>query len=296
MPKDWIEQYNQINAGNPSRRSEDEFELFYRLSELDDLPADADQAWLSLKSKLPRSTRRILLSTSLKIAASVLVILSFTFAIYQSGVFDASELVRLESERGLQTFDLPDGSKVTLTGPGYIELAANNFEKRNIYFEGDGFFSVSQGNTPFIISTPGAKVTVLGTKFNLSTAKTLELSVLEGLVALKTDKETRKLHQGQEALLQQGTLVVRQISDPNKFSSKTGEFHFRDMRLTEAFSYLEKYYQKTFVSDEALGNCRISADFKNKSLEEVTEVLASILNAQTEISKTEVKFSGTGCN
>lgn len=296
MPKDWIDQYKQVTAGHTSEKLEEDFELFYRLSELNDRPVDTEKAWYALRQKIQVPEKKRILFSALRIAASIAVILSLALAIYQTDYFNNDQLVRLENSEDLHTFDLPDGSQVTLTGPGYIEYKAGDFAPRTVAFEGNAFFDINKGIAPFIVITPNAEITVIGTEFNLNTIDAFELSVVEGVVSLKTGLEERKLYKGEEATLNASGLIVQELKDPNKFSWKTGEFFFRDTRLKDAFPYLEKYYNRSFISDEALGNCKISADFKSKSLEEVTEVLSTILNAETVISATQVKFSGAGCN
>lgn len=292
MSKDWTEQYNHIISGNP-RDVEEEFDLFYKLSEID-IPLDTEQAWNRLENKIQATSQKSFFIFALKIAATVLLVFSALFAVFQSNFNFTDELVRLESTETNQLFTLPDGSSVTLVSTGYIEYQLD--ESRNIHFEGDGFFEITKGAVPFTIQTPQAEIIVLGTSFSLNTENRLDLAVMEGLVSLKTDHEARKVKQGEHAILGTSGITIQEIKDPNQYSWKTGEFTFQDIKLKETFPYLEKYYNKTFISNEALGNCRISISFKSKSLEEVTEVIASILNAKSEISSTEVNFSGAGCN
>jgi transmembrane sensor len=86
---------------------------------------------------------------------------------------------------------------------------ARRFDRdtRRVTLEGEAFFDVAKAGTPFVIETFNARVTVLGTSFNVRawpddpTAETV-VSVVEGLVevtAKASPDETTRLEAGEAA-------------------------------------------------------------------------------------------------
>jgi ferric-dicitrate binding protein FerR (iron transport regulator) len=85
--------------------------------------------------------------------------------------------VTVTTAKGTQvTTSLPDGSTVELNGGstlsyrrGYDNVPFMSVGTRRVRLEGEAFFSVQPGDRPFVVSTPNAQVTVLGTKFTVET-------------------------------------------------------------------------------------------------------------------------------
>jgi transmembrane sensor len=69
---------------------------------------------------------------------------------------------------------LPDGSTVELNGAttvtyarGFSSLPLVGASARTVRLDGEAFFSVVEGDRPFRVTTPNARVEVLGTEFNV---------------------------------------------------------------------------------------------------------------------------------
>ena len=65
---------------------------------------------------------------------------------------------------------LPDGSVVTLNSGSSLKYSTSDFNSgsRSVFLTGEGFFSVIKDPArPFYATTPGIKVKVLGTTFNI---------------------------------------------------------------------------------------------------------------------------------
>jgi hypothetical protein len=78
-----------------------------------------------------------------------------------------SSSVTVETKEEFKQVELPDSSVVYLNHNSKLTYD-KNFNPRRVKLEGEAFFSVNDGNTPFVIETKeGEEATVLGTEFNM---------------------------------------------------------------------------------------------------------------------------------
>lgn len=297
MSPDWPEKYNHSDSSQTEKERR-ELDLLHQYSEFDYKPVNVDEGWKVLQSRLQVESAKSDFSVYWKVAAVILLVAGAVFIATQLDPFvSEDQLVTVNTEDVARAYQLPDGSIVTMSENSTLTYNEESFaEDRNITFEGEAFFEVVKNNSTFSIKTPAAQVTVLGTSFNLEANEAVNLFVKSGLVALATSKETKKVQPGQLASTgTSGQITVTQNTDPNLLSWKTGVFTFEDTKLTEAFKYLEKYYDVAFSSNEELSDCSITASFNKKPLKEVVEVISTILSAKSQIDNKEVSFTGTGC-
>ena len=278
----------------------DNLELFMRFTEVNEFSVDTQKAWENFTSRIDRAKNTRSLKWVWSIAASVILLITTTLAIYQSGWDSEPDFaVTVVSSGATQkSLSLPDGTLVTLAPESMLKFTAENFgeDVRKVSFQGEGFFEVRKGDTPFSIKTEKAAIDVLGTTFSVNTQKGVQVYVVEGLVALKTDKQSGEIGPGKLAFTDQDGRIKVKNASQNVVSWKTGVFQFDDTRVSEAFSHLSKYYQLDFTSSQGLQNCKITVSFKEEPLEHVVEVLSTILTAKSEITQNQVLFSGKGCN
>ncbi|MEQ8584267.1 MAG: FecR domain-containing protein [Marinoscillum sp.] len=294
----WIQKYNQ---GAPSKTQnsgeQDDFDLFFEMSEFDQEPVDVDAAWTRVHAKL--APQRSVTPMLLRIAAILVVIFGLGYVITQNIDTKApatiSEVIALDK---LQEVILPDGSVVTLSKNSQIQYEESGFpERRAINLKGEAHFNVSKGSVPFIISSTSGKVTVLGTSFNLNTRKGLQLLVTSGTVRVETQQDKRMVYKGQLASVQnQGTIQVVTAPNNNALGWKTGQFKFENEPLDQVLPLLERYYQVKISTSKSIRQCKITAEFDETPLENVVDIISTILNAKSHISGDNIKFSGKGCN
>lgn len=294
MSSNWPEKYQHHPPEKPADQSE--LDAIYKYSEFDFHPVDVDQAWDSLNSKISKKSFNY--SIFWKVAAILLLTGGLTFTILQfDGPIPDDSLTEISTLKDTKAYRLPDGSLVTLASNSSLAYSEKGFSKnRDISFEGEAFFEIVKSNSTFTISTADAEVKVLGTSFNLETYKGVNLFVKTGLVSLETSKGSKEVSPGEFASAKKtGDIVIRKNTDPNLLSWKTGIFNFNHTKLQDAFQYLEKYYNVSFTANKELASCTITANFDKKSLEEVVDVLSTILNAKSQINGKEVNFKGSGC-
>ena len=111
--------------------------------------------------------------------------------------------IRISSTNNFEIVRLPDGSIAYLNNNSNIEYD-RNFNDRVVKQQGEVFYSVKKGKSPFVVITDLGEIKVLGTKFNVkSSYKELEVEVEEGIVELKIDKFINKVKKGQRAFFKE---------------------------------------------------------------------------------------------
>ncbi len=115
------------------------------------------------------------------------------------------------TQRGEQrVLTLDDGSEVTLSYSTELIVPSSlrSATSRRVSLKGEAFFRVQRNEVPFIVSTSGVEIEVVGTAFNIRARESIvEVGVIEGSV------NVRGLGSGRESsvfLMQRQMVVVRQ--------------------------------------------------------------------------------------
>jgi ferric-dicitrate binding protein FerR (iron transport regulator) len=132
----------------------------------------------------------------------------FPLTLLMAVVLTSCSQVKVETKDNFDAVDLPDGSQVYLNRNSAVSYD-KDFKTRNIELEGEAFFSVVPGETPFVVKTSEGEIDVVGTEFNVKAeAKALAVEVEEGVVDLKTAHDNSKLKEGEMAVYNEGKVVV----------------------------------------------------------------------------------------
>ncbi|SMD17197.1 FecR family protein [Pedobacter nyackensis] len=119
--------------------------------------------------------------------------------------------------------------KVAVTGEAYFEVAKNKLK-------------------PFIVSTKGSEVTVLGTHFNINAYddEDAELTtLLEGSVSVKRNNQCLLLKPGQQASITRNSNLInmKEIEDPNVLVAwKDGYFQFDNADVAAVMRQISRWY------------------------------------------------------
>jgi len=180
---------------------------------------------------------------------------------------------------------LPDNSKVWLRSGSEISYDAD-FSPRDVVLKGEAFFDVtSDPDHPFVVRTAEAYVRVLGTRFNVKEMSTgdVELFVEEGRVSFGQEERPDAkvlVTRDQVAVFRISTLKIEAIDiiDVNRLSWKTKKLIFDNVELRDVLKDLERHYKINFeVTDPAMLDCDLKADFEDSSVEEVIETVEFIM-------------------
>ena len=183
---------------------------------------------------------------------------------------------------------LADGTQVWLNSESRLIYSKdfNTGKTREVYLEGEAFFDVAHDKKrPFIVTTAGINVKVLGTSFNVKSYPndgmiettlvngSIQLGFVDSNVGQRTPETT--LLPNQRAIFDKEShkitivnkLVVNEYSD-----WREGKLYFEDKPLNEVLNMLERWYNVKIYRNEADFECTFSGKFDNKSLTEVLEV------------------------
>lgn len=174
---------------------------------------------------------------------------------YQDGSVLADVSLEYVAELSLETprggtyqVTLPDGTKVWLnadTKLKYPERFAG--DSRTVELEGEAYFEVVKDVKPFYVKTGTQTIRVLGTSFNISayaedygTVTTL-VSGMVRINHLDSGGEVT-LNPGQQAWIQNGMIMTKEVEVTDYLAWKNGFFIFRDTPLAQIIKQLQRWY------------------------------------------------------
>lgn len=149
--------------------------------------------------------------------------------------------------------------------------------------EGKVAFSVKHDNArPFTVEGKLSQVRVLGTVFTVdeSRADTAVVQVMSGKVLFSAigQSDTVILTGGMTAQVTGERKDIQIIKE-----GKTGSFIFDNTPLPKVLEELSKFYKVKLVANKT--DRRLTASFKDKSLDEIIEIIEKVLNVRIEKKK-----------
>jgi ferric-dicitrate binding protein FerR (iron transport regulator) len=226
--------------------------IFYRESSIFDATNVLSPGILSSGDVKKPAAIHVLAREVLKIAATVLIVLSGV------GLWQYSE--KQDQQQTMSTINvpagknanlvLPDGTKVWLNARTTIRYPSTfGKNKRDIFLDGEAYFEVAPDEkNPFVVCTKMYDIHVLGTKFNVeaySFHPGFVVSLMEGSlnISSKTDSGQNLLLKPQQlAYIENGTLVSVPITDYNPYRWREGLICFDNILFPELMKLFEKYY------------------------------------------------------
>ena len=117
-----------------------------------------------------------------------------------------------------KNINLPDGTRILLNADSKISYYKNyNFNNREVFLDGEAYFDVVKSNTPFIISTNFAQITVLGTKFNIkSRVDNFEAGVNEGTIKIENKNNSLLIDSGKCVAIKKKDMLMIQMEMPDE--------------------------------------------------------------------------------
>lgn len=217
-----------------------------------------DEISFNLKEMIqPRQERKIGRLIWRSVAAILLPLLILTTAyLYQdrqtmrASIAREYQVIAGKGERA--SVVLPDGTKVYLNSQSTLTYPASfAFDRRSVNLTGEAYFEVKHDvSSPFVVSTPQAKVKVLGTTFNLYAYpgnNLFEATLVEGKVEVIPDNSSGKaisLSPRQKVCYdtETGKVEVSETDLRVETAWRRGDLLFRSQSFPAIISKLESFY------------------------------------------------------
>lgn len=231
----------------------------------------------------------------LALAASVLVLLGLGlyFAFFNS---EKQSQMMTFSPTSRQAKLLPDSSTVTLDKDAVLHyLQPFSGKERVVTLEGNAGFEVKHHpNWPFVIHlSHQLNIRVTGTSFFVSqTPDEVHVDLHRGSVLFYNQNDSLALtanQTGKYLISEQRFMLV--LPKPEK-----GSFTFKNVPLSDVAMQLQSYFHRQIqLKNPAIANCRLSADFRNQSLEQIIQIIAVTFNFDYKINDEIIYIDGEAC-
>lgn len=177
---------------------------------------------------------------------------------------------------------LPDGSSVTLYPNSYIQFRENKewLSHREIRMRGKVRFSVRHDAVcPFTVEGALARVKVLGTAFTIDESRkdTAIVKVESGKVQFSAVGKADHIILTRDMAAQ---LTKNQDKPQMVKQPATGSFIFDNAPLPKVLEELSRYYEVKLSASNT--DKRLTASFKDKSLDEIIRFIEKVLDVKIE--------------
>ena len=193
-------------------------------------------------------------------------------AMFGVGLSPRGQLI-VGSTRGVPApIALADGSAVRLNGQSQLRVELGERERR-LRLKGEGFFEVAPDKSrPFSVEVDGARITAVGTRFNVDErptpdGKVVEVVVFEGVVKVVSGRGmTMNVHAGEEATVSGGVVKravqLRKEAETDVPSWAKGWLEFNAASLASVVQDLERASGvKVKLADPVVERALISGRF-----------------------------------
>ena len=193
---------------------------------------------------------------------------------------NAQQMIELIANNAVKEFALPDGTEGTLA-PG-SKLSYSEKSPRKTQLEGKAYFEVARDEAvPFEITSDGAFVRVLGTKFMVDAGSSVkEVYVTEGkvLFAKSSDAEGVILTKDMQATLSpdENVPVIAVEPDVNSIAWQRGSFIFYKTPLRDVLETLSEHYKVSFAATDL--DKQLSGEFYAEDLDLIISLIESALD------------------
>lgn len=195
------------------------------------------------------------------------------------------------SGQSVSELSLPDGTKVSLNRNSVLKYD-NSFggDLRNVSLEGEAFFEVKKDVTkPFIIDLNGAKITVLGTSFNVknrSAENEVSATLLTGKIKFNTNDQTVLLKPNDQLVFNKTSKKIN-IKTPDISTIvawKDNLIKYNSLPFHKAIKLLEEQYTVQIqIADRELGNTLTTGAFdKGLNLDQILDLMKNSMGFQWE--------------
>lgn len=240
------------------------------------------------RDKSRRWTRRA------AVGAMVAAVIALVVVVWPSGS-DRTTVQVAEGETNV--VELQDGSRVRLVGESELTYASGEaFDRRVVLRHGRVFFDVQgeASGTPFVVTTPTATTTVLGTQFGMEAdAEQTSVVLAEGRVEVGTadnsDAKAVVLSPGQRSRVDRGgTPTPPEAVNVTEALEWTGLFVFRATPTKQIVEQLRRHYDVEVTVASVLRTEAVTGTFEREQpVDQVLNAIATTLGADVQGNATD---------
>lgn len=259
-----------------------------------DYTPDADYYWKELSKRMQNPEKRsapavipIRRFRQFVAVASVLLLLAVggtAYLLTSRQVAPVSEIQQYSNFSGKSKVLLPDGTEVWLHGKSTLTYTTGlKTGNREVSMEGEAYFSVAHdAERPFIVKTDDLDVIVHGTKFNVeSRAGTgqIQVSLLEGSVALRTPTDYQWLEPGEAGLFDKRNRSLKIEKTDVEYAClwTARQWRFEQKTLKEICHVLSKWYNVRIDLDPTLAETyAYTFSLRDEPLEQILRIMSRI--------------------
>lgn len=180
--------------------------------------------------------------------------------------------------------DLVDGSKLVLDSGTRVEVSWHLRSRRVELSTGQALFDVSKTVfRPFEVDAGAARVTVLGTRFNVSREQdAVNVALMRGSVSVQSTvdpAQQQRLAPGQQLAVLNGQLQPTENADISRILAwQERKLVFSRTPLSQAIEQIQRYRQAPIrLDDQSLANLPISGVFNTDKVDDLLDLLPHIL-------------------
>lgn len=168
-------------------------------------------------------------------------------------VNNATQLNTIKTPAGGQyQLILPDGSKVFLNAASSLVFPSQfTGSKREVTLTGEAYFEITRNpSQPFLVTSAGQQLKVLGTHFNISAypSEPIRTTLTEGSVELSQltqqniSPQKQLLKPDQQATLLSTGFAIKHVDASDEIAWKDGLFVFKETQLLNVLQQVSRWY------------------------------------------------------
>lgn len=190
-----------------------------------------------------------------------------------------NEIIQTQNEE-MKSGVMSDGTKYWVNASSSLTYPSRFDGTREVVLNGEAYFEVQPDpEKPFIVSSKGQKVQVLGTEFNITAYNddtVIRTTVLGGAVIVESSGIRKLLQARQQSVLKASDLTILPVSRPEEtIAWKRDSFSFKKASITEIAAELERYYGVSIeFTNDVTNDLYTLANFSRK--EPITRILQMI--------------------
>jgi hypothetical protein len=158
---------------------------------------------------------------------------------------------------------LPDGSAVWLNSDTKLEIPEGfNNQNRTVNLDGEAYFEVKKGTSPFLVHSQTQTIEVLGTSFNVKAYRDetiTKTTLINGSLRVSTQKDIQLIKPNEECIVNvkdNSSFVKKANPDPSS-SWKEGYFNFDAVPLADALKMVGRWYDIEIEGVERLPDIQL---------------------------------------